>query len=351
MRGGIPARLAVLSILVVLGLVGFTALDRVRSDPTNGAGPFAGADPGADTLPAVLNQSLAGRGYPRVLPDDNWWNLDITDAPVDRWSQQYVEFIGRDTRMHPDFGPPPYGLPYAVVSGDHPLEPITYVQYPAESDTEWSGRPGGFPMPIAARTERNWIQQATAGGDTVGDRHMIIVDRDNWVLYELWHTYWNRSLERWEAGSGAVFDLSSNARRPMNWTSADAAGLELFPGLIRYDEVYETDEEITHAFRVTFLNTNSMVWPALHRAGSTEGALPMGARLRLRSTVDLSPYTRELQKIFRAMQKYGLIVADNGGPLFVTGTMDPRWNNNILNPAFHSITAKDFEIIELGWKP
>ena len=304
-------------------------------------------DPDPNAVGPTRNQDLTGR---QVFPRDNWWNLEVTNAPVDPYSDDYIAFIGRDMRTHPDFAKPPYGIPYIVVPGDQPLEPITYVKYGNESDSEWSGRPGGFPIPVEARTEENWIQQGVPGGHTTGDRHLSIVDRDNWVLYELWNTYWNDELERWEAGSGAVFDLSINQRRPENWTSADAAGMALFPGYVRWDEVFG-DGEIEHAFRVTLSTTNGMVWPANHKAGATQGALPMGARLRLKPDVDLSAYPPEAQKIFRALKKYGLIVADNGGPLFITGTMDPRWDNHVLNPAFHALTGKDFEVLELGWKP
>lgn len=304
-------------------------------------------DPDPNATAPTRNQDLTGR---QVYPKDNWWNLEVTDFPVDPNSDAYIAFIGRDMRTHPDFAKPPYGIPYIVVPGDQPLEPITYVKYGNESDSEWSGRPGGFPIPVEARTEENWIQQGVPGGHTTGDRHLSIIDRDNWVLYELWNTYWNVELQRWEAGSGAVFDLNSNQRRPEGWTSADAAGMALFPGYVRYDEVFGQGE-IEHAFRVTLSTTNGYVWPANHKAGATQGALPMGARLRLKPDVDLSGYPPEAQKIFRALKKYGLIVADNGGPLFITGTMDPRWNNHILNPAFHSLTGKDFEVLELGYEP
>ena len=185
------------------------------------------------------------------------------------------------------------------------------------------------------------------GGGTNGDRHLIVVDRDRWVLFELFATRWNNG--RWEAGSGAVFDLSNNARRPEGWTSADAAGLAILPGLVRYDEA-ASGREIRHAFRVTVRATNGYVWPASHRAGSTSGALPMGARLRLKASKDISGYPAYIQQIFRAMQTYGLIVADNGSDMYISGTMDRRWNNDELNPAFRSLTAGDFEVVQLGWR-
>jgi hypothetical protein len=154
----------------------------------------------------------------------------------------------------------------------------------------------------------------------------------------------------WHAGSGAYFDLNANGRRPDGWTSADAAGLAILPGLVRYDEAFGT-AEIRHAFRVTVRSTNGYVYPASHRAGSTTGALPMGARLRLKASKSLTSYTPEVQRIFRAMQKYGLIVADNGSDMYVSGTFDTRWNNDVLNPAFHSLNAADFEVVKLGYRP
>ena len=186
------------------------------------------------------------------------------------------------------------------------------------------------------------------GGGTSGDRHLLLIDRDRWLLYETFATRWNASLSRWEAGSGAIFNLSTNGRRPETWTSADAAGLAIFPGLVRHDEVFGT-EEIRHAFRVTTRGTNGYVWPASHAAGSNASAPPMGTRLRLKAGRDISGFRPEIQRIFRAMKRYGLIVADNGSDMYISGTMDPRWDNDVLNPAFRALTADDFEVIQLGW--
>ena len=155
---------------------------------------------------------------------------------------------------------------------------------------------------------------------------------------------------QWHAGSGAFFDLNTNGRRPDGWTSADAAGLAILPGLVRYDEVFGT-AEIQHAFRVTVRSTNGYVYPASHRAGSTAGALPMGARLRLKASKDISTFTPEVQRILRAMKRYGLIVADNGSDMYISGTYDKRWNNGVLNPAFSAIKASDFEVVTLGYNP
>jgi hypothetical protein len=304
--------------------------------------------------PPVVNEPLAGR---RVFPADNWWNLDISAAPVDPRSGALIGFIsGRSAtnptavrRLHPDFGPHPYGIPYVVVSGDQARVPLTFVDYGDESDAGAPGLPG-YPIPDEARTNPNVIEGGVAGGGTSGDRHLLLIDRDRWMLYESFATRWNASLSRWEAGSGAVFDMNRSDRRPDGWTSADAAGLAIFPGLVRYDEAFGS-AEITHAFRVTTRATNGYVWPASHRAGSNASAPPLGARLRLKASRDISSFPPEIQRIFRAMKRYGLIVADNGSDMYISGTMDARWNNDVLNPAFRALTADDFDVIELGWRP
>jgi hypothetical protein len=184
-----------------------------------------------------------------------------------------------------------------------------------------------------------------------------MIDCTHRHLYELYNVWYDATQGQWHAGSGAFFDLNTNHRRPETWTSADAAGLAIFAGLVRYDEAWSPAvADIGHAFRVTVRATNGYVYPASHRAGSTAGALPMGARLRLKTNVGgVDPALRatdaNVRKIFRAMQKYGLIVADNGSDLYITGTFDTRWNNDILNPAFATLTASDFEVIALGWNP
>jgi hypothetical protein len=291
-----------------------------------------------------------------LFPPGHWWNTDISAAPVDPASAAFISYVGANRGMHPDFGGdsgdpgyPIYGMPYIVVAGTQPLVPVTF-DYDDESDLGAPGRPPGYPVPAQARTEQKWIEGGLAGNDpnADGDRHMLIVDRDNRILYELYALRW--SNDRWEAGSGATFPLDSSARRPDGWTSADAAGLAILPGLVRYDEVFGPDP-IRHAFRVTVRRTNGYVYPASHRAGDTAGALPMGARLRLKASTDLSGFPEPLRKIFQAMKTYGLIVADNGSDLYITGTYDTRWDNDTLNPAFGAIKAGDFEVIKLGWEP
>lgn len=308
------------------------------------------------SLPAAAQ--VRGGDLPQPLPlfpPGNWWNADISSAPVDSNSASFINFIGASRRLHPDFGgdsdvssAPIYGIPYIVVAGNQPLVSVVF-DYDDESDFAAPGRPPGYPIPEQAKNEQKWIEGGLAGSDARadGDRHMLIVDRDNRILYELYALRWNG---RWEAGSGAIFLFDSNGRRPDGWTSADAAGLAILPGLIRYDEAFGT-APIRHAFRFTVRSTNGYVYPASHRAGSTNGALPMGARLRLKASKDISAFPLPVQRIFQAMKTYGLIVADNGSDMYISGTYDTRWDNDVLNPAFESLTASDFEVIQLGWIP
>jgi hypothetical protein len=308
----------------------------------------------------IMAANTIGGPLPPLFPPDNWWNLDVSAAPVDAGSAGYISFIGTTRRMHPDFGGDvspgsvqTYGFPYAVVDGSLPKRTVQF-QYGDESDgvnhTTGASIPF-YPIPDEAISQAHWVEGGDPGSVDLrssADRHLLIVDRDNQYLYELYNVFYDGS--QWRAGSGAFFDLRSNARRPNGWTSADAAGLAILPGLIRYDEAFGT-AEIAHAFRLTVRATNGAVYPASHVAGSTTGALPMGARLRLKSSRNLSTFTPEVQRIFRAMQRYGLIVADNGSDMYVSGTYDTRWNNDVLNPAFSALTAADFDVISLGYLP
>ena len=325
------------------------------------------------TAPATAMNSSRGGALPQPLPlfpADNWWNLDISNWPVDPNSVNFIAFINNGStprRLHPDFGGNAgtgyaiYGMPYAVVTNvtDADLKAVQF-QYSDESDgvehaTDTSFR--FYPIPAEAITQPYWIEGGEPGNVDLRssqDRHLLIVDKDRNHLYELYNVFYNSTQAKWFAGSGAFFDMNTNNRRPETWTSADAAGLAILPGLVRYDEVYDaTIAEIRHAFRVTVRATNGYVYPASHRAGSTAGALPMGARLRLKASVDVAQRTSDpnMQKIFRAMQRYGLIVADNGSDMYITGTYDTRWNNDILNPAFRNLTASDFEVVQLGYNP
>jgi hypothetical protein len=302
----------------------------------------------------TLLEDLSAR---QVFPADNWWNLDVSHAPVDTASQRLIDWISNRTPqnptatrpLHPDFGPPPYGIPYVAVGANQPLMAVTFTPYGSQSDAGAPGRPPGYPIPDEARTLPDYIEGGVAGGGSSGDRHLIVIDRARGLLFETWATQW-KSAGNWQAGSGAVFDLSTNARRTDGWTSADAAGLAIFPGLVRADEVYGPSP-IRHAFRFTTRNTNGHVFPASHDAGTAAGAPPMGLRLRLKASKNVSGYPAAIQKIFQAMKTYGLILADNGSDMYVSGTMDPLWDNDVLNPAFASLTADDFEVVQRGWNP
>ena len=326
----------------------------------------------ASTIPAWAMSSVRGGALPQPLPlfpTDNWWNLDISSWPVDGNSANYISFInnGGTRRLHPDFGGNDtstangiYGFPYAVVTGvtSADLQSVLF-QYWDESDGVNLNTGVSFPfypIPPEAISQARWIEGGDPGNvdrRSSQDRHLLVVDRDRNYLYELYNVFYSASQGKWFAGSGAFFDMNTNNRRPDTWTSADAAGLAILPGLVRYDEVYDPTAEIRHALRVTVRATNGYVYPASHRAGSMVGALPMGARLRLKPGIDITQRTSDLnvQKIFRAMQKYGLIVADNGSDMYISGTYDTRWNNDILNPAFSNLTANDFEVIQLGYNP
>ena len=185
--------------------------------------------------PPVLTGSLGGR---QVFPPTNWWNLDISKAPLDPASAAFINFVSGRTpsnptataRVHDDFGPSPYGIPYVVVSGDQPLVRPTWTNYGDESDEGAPGRPLGYPIPDEAKTQPNYIEGGVAGGGTSGDRHMLIVDKDNWLLYETAVTRWHAASNSWRADCGAIFNLRRSDRRPDTWTSADAAGLAIFPG-------------------------------------------------------------------------------------------------------------------------
>jgi hypothetical protein len=249
-----------------------------------------------------------------------------------------IATIGNNTGLHPDFGTTyegaPIGIPYVVVSGTQPMVPITFNQYGNESD------PGPYPVPPNAPIEG-------APGATTGDRHVLVIDRDNWKLYEMFAAARVNNGASWTAGGGAVFNLNSNAVRPATWTSADAAGLPIFPGLVRYDEVVE-QREIKHALRFTVQTSRrSYIYPARHQAGSTDSpnAPPMGMRVRLRANFNISTYSPNVQVILRAMKKYGMIVADNGSNWYVSGAPDPRWNDDELS-ALSSVKGSNFEVVQ-----
>jgi hypothetical protein len=295
--------------------------------------------------PVILNEDFTAR---QVFPANNWWNMDISDAPVDPDSDSFIAFHGGyDLRV--DFGQSPYGIPYVGVGGDQPLVPVEFL-YADESDPGAPGRPPGYPLPDEAFLLPGYIEGGVAGGGSGGDCHLLVIDRDNWLLFETWSTSWNAGSGLWEAGSGVAWDLSSNAQRPEGWVSTMASGLALYPGLVKYDE-FVGAEPIGHAFGVRLSSSNGHVWPASRSTGSAAGALPLGARLRLRANADISGFSPAMQRIFQAMKTHGLIFADIGSSMYVPGTMDERWNPDDYALAFRSFHIEDFEVVLRGWQP
>jgi hypothetical protein len=276
-----------------------------------------------------------------IFPADNIWNQRIDDLPVDAHSGAYIATIGASATLHADFGsgvwPPgsnsPIGIPYVEVSSGQADVAIHYTAYGDESD------PGPWPVPSNAPIE--------GGADSTGDRHVIVLDRGDCMLYEMFDASRNAD-DSWSAASGAAYDLSSNALRPDGWTSADAAGLPIFPGLVTYDEV--ASGEITHAVRFTASQTrNAHVWPARHDASSNTGSQypPMGQRFRLKADFDISGYSPEIQVILTAMKRYGLILADNGASWFISGAPDARWDNDMLHE-WDDIPGSAFEAVDVS---
>jgi hypothetical protein len=270
------------------------------------------------------------------LPTEAAWNQDISKAPRDPRSNAYVAYIdahGGD-HLHPDFGSPrPYGFPYSVVGPGQRKLPIHYTAYGDESD------PGPFPVPAKAPVE--------GGNRSDGDRHVLVVDRAGCKLYELYRAFYvAKPQPHWNADSGAAWDLRSAARRPEGWTSADAAGLPIFPGLVRYDEV--AAGHLDHAIRVTFESTrDAWVHPASHCAGDTSNpnAPPMGLRLRLKAGYGLGRFSGPAKTIAVAMKRYGLIVADSGSNWFFSGSSDRRWDDENLNQ-LKKIPGSAFEVVK-----
>jgi hypothetical protein len=272
------------------------------------------------------------------FPADNAWNQDISNAPVDPNSANYINFIGSSTPLHPDFGAGLYdgstmGIPYLVVSGGGTFEKVDYTAYGDQSD------PGPMPIPKDAP-----IEGYPNPGD--GDRHVLVLDRDNCWLYELYSSY-PQTNGSWDAASGAVWDLLNGAQRPYTWTSADAAGLPVFAGLARYDEV--ASGAIHHALRFTLESSQAAFTPpATHWAANSTNqyAAVMGMHLRLKSSFDISTFPPQSQVILAALQKYGMIMADNGSSIFITGDPDNRWNNNDL-ASLKTVPASAFDVIQI----
>lgn len=308
---------------------------------TGGAGGTGGSTGGGSTggtsggtVEATESADLTAL---QVFPLDNAWNTDISEYPVHPNSDNFLASIGLERGLHPDFGTvwegAPIGIPYNVVDADTPRVDVSF-DYADESDA------GPYPIPADALIE--------GGPNSDGDRHVLLVDPVEKKLYELFYAY-PQDDGTWTAGSGAIWDLTSNASRPDGWTSADAAGLPIFAGLVRYDEVVEKGE-ITHAIRFTVSRTQrAYIAPASHFASSyTDPNLPpMGLRVRLKSDFDISGFTPNVQVILRAMKKYGMIVADNGSNWYVSGAPDSRWDDDELRQ-LRDVHGSDFEVVYTG---
>jgi Fibronectin type III domain len=284
------------------------------------------------TTPPVGTTGSPTIGGCAVFPSDNAWNRDISGAPVDPLSDAYIASIGAGGHLHPDFGATPgYGIPYVVVPASQPLVPIHLTDFASESD------PGPYPVPPSAPVE--------AGSDM----HVLVVKQGLCRLYEMFNaSYSGAPDQHWTAAAGAVFNLSSDALRPDGWTSADAAGLPILPGLVRRDEVRAG--VIRHAIRMTVVHSQAgFIHPATHFASSSTNPdlPPMGLRLRLKAAFDVSSFPRDAQVILSAMKTYGLIVADNGSNWYFTGATDPSWDDAQLN-TLKSVPGSAFEVVQSG---
>ena len=292
-----------------------------------------GIRPAAARISAAQAPTIAGCP---TLPYNNIWNRPVTDLPVDAHSAEYIQSIGPNTGLHPDFGQGLYeggtmGIPYNLVTSAQAKSTVPF-RWPTESDA------GPYPIPASPLIE--------GGAVTTGDRHMLMVDTSACILYELYHVAPQSSGTGWKADSGAIFDLRSNALRPATWTSADAAGLPILPGLARYDEV--AAGHINHALRFTVdTSQTAFIWPARHEAGGTDltSAPPMGARFRLKASFDISSYPPQTRVILQALKTYGMIVADNGSNWYISGTPDDGWDNDDLH-TLGQVKGSNFEAVD-----
>ncbi len=328
--------------IILIGLVViFVGMATAVSRPTIVQDQAPGSEEGDLYLPLVAK---SGAPPPQIVgcdifPGDNIWNTPVDNLPIHPNSDNYINAIGADSGLHADFGsgvwPPgsntPIGIPFVDVPGSQPAVPVTFFWWPQESDD------GPYPIPPDAPIE--------GGPDSDGDRHVIVLDRDNCTLYEMYYAF-PQPDGSWEAANGAVYDLNSHALRPDGWTSADAAGLPILPGLVRYDEA--AAGEIRHAIRFTAPQTQAAhIWPARHDASNLTGSEypPMGLRLRLRADYDLSGFSAEIQVILQAFKTYGIILADNGSAWYISGAPDDRWDNEVLHE-MDVVSGADFEVVD-----
>jgi hypothetical protein len=311
-------------VLASLSVVGVLAAGCAVPPPVGGGGGSSGASPKV--------------GGCKVFPSDSAWNTPVDNARVRSDSATFIANISSDaqhSKLHPDFGGGgAYGIPFKVVPSSEPKRTVNYTAYGDESD------PGPYPIPPNAPVE--------GGSGSDGDRHVLVVQQGTCHLYELGRAFWDSAHNRWNADVGVNWNLSSNALRPLHFTSADAAGLPILAGLVRYDEV--AAGHVDHALRFTVPHTQKgFILPATHYASSsTNPALPpMGLRLRLKASFDLSRYHGQSLVILEALKKYGMIVADNGSSWFITGASDSHWNDDDLNQ-MKNVPGTAFEVVDTG---
>ncbi len=326
-----------LSILFVLALslIACSGVSHTTGNTGGGSGGNGGSGgPSGNSACSVMNLGqTASLGGFVPFSSSSLWNTDISSAPLDPNSSTIISNWVGSVNLHPDWGTDPtYGIPYVVVNGSQPRVNVNLGAYPDESD------PGPMPVPPNAPVE--------GGSSSTGDRHVLVLNNANCFLYELYNASPN-SDGSWNADSTAVWDLLGNEQRPYTWTSADAAGLPIFPGLVRYDEV--AAGKIQHAFRFTLPKTSAAFTPpASHWAATSSDptAPPMGMRLRLKSSYDISSFSAQMQVILTAMKHYGLILADNGSSLFVTGVSDSRWGSDV--DSLKTVPASAFEVVQMN---
>lgn len=309
----------------------------VKHRPADGSSADGDADTDVDSDADADSDADTDVTPCAIFPADNPWNTDISGAPVHEDSDVFIESIGRQAGFHPDFGTEyagaPNGIPFVEVPADQPRVPVQF-RYGDESD------PGPYPIPPDAPIE--------GGPDSDGDRHVIAFDRTACTLYELWDAHPLDAGASWEAGSGAIFDLTTNTLRPDGYTSADAAGLPVYPGLVRYEEVEQG--VIPHALRFTVEETQrGYIHPATHWASSSDDPAlpPMGLRLRMKSQFDCSQMSEEVQVICTTLKTYGMFLADNGSNWYISGAPDPRWNDDALHD-IDDVTGDAFEVVYTG---
>jgi hypothetical protein len=320
---------------------GGAAGDAGASESTQGGSTAMGGNTARGGSTAMGGSTSTGGGPTvgrcPVFSAESAWNQDVSELPLHPQSDAFIDSIGADGTLHPDFGTvwdgAPIGIPYVVVDGQAKVD-INFVAYGDESD------PGPYPIPADAPIE--------GGPDSDGDRHVLVIDQSDCTLYELGRAFPNDD-RTWDADCGAVWDLNGNPSRPAGWTSADAAGLPIFPGLARYDEVVEQGE-VLHALRFTVSSSQrAHVAPASHYASSsTDSSLPpMGLRLRMRSDFDCSGLSSEVNVLCTALKRFGMIVADNGSDWYISGAPDSRWSDENLSD-LGSIPGSAFEVVDTG---